>query len=131
MGSLFCLDYLLVKMYIFFAILSTLINLFLSFHDDFFNLYKAMFIGAFFGMTSKYYLDKVYIFNYIPKNKKNDLKTFIGYTITGVFTTLIFLGFEISFNALWSSEIAKYCGALIGLGIGYSFKYLLDKKYVF
>jgi putative flippase GtrA len=90
-----------------------------------------MFVGTFFGLISKYYMDKVYIFKYIPKNKKNDLKTFTTYTATGGFTTLIFWGVEISFNVIWSSEIAKYCGALIGLGLGYSIKYLLDKKYVF
>lgn len=123
-------------MYILFAILSTVTNLLfqylsLSLYNGFLSLYVAMFVGTFFGLISKYYMDKVYIFNYVPKNKKNDLKTFIAYTVTGGFTTLIFWGFEISFNAIWSSEIAKYCGALIGLGLGYSIKYLLDKKYVF
>jgi putative flippase GtrA len=123
-------------MYILFAILSTVINLLfqylsLSLYNGFLSLYVAMFVGTFFGLISKYYMDKVYIFNYVPKNKKNDLKTFVAYTVTGGFTTLIFWGFEISFNAIWSSEIAKYCGALIGLSLGYSFKYLLDKKYVF
>tara|TARA_B100000767_G_C19506036_1_gene426318 strand:+ start:253 stop:624 length:372 start_codon:yes stop_codon:yes gene_type:complete len=123
-------------MYILFAIFSTIINLLfqyliLSFYDDFLSLYIAMFIGTFFGLLSKYFLDKVYIFKYIPKNKKKDLKTFVNYTFTGGFTTLIFWGFEISFNAIWNSEIAKYCGAVIGLSIGYSIKYLLDKKYVF
>ena len=121
-------------MYILFAILSSVINLLfqylsLSLYNGFLSLYVAMFVGTFFGLISKYYMDKVYIFNYVPKNKKNDLKTFIACTVTGGFTTLIFWGVEISFNVIWSSEIAKYCGALIGLG--YSIKYLLDKKYVF
>ena len=49
----------------------------------------------------------------------------------GVFTTLIFWGFEITFDYIFNNENAKYAGAVIGLSIGYIVKYLLDKKFVF
>jgi putative flippase GtrA len=49
----------------------------------------------------------------------------------GVFTTLIFWGFEIAFDAVFASEVAKYWGAVLGLALGYTTKYQLDKRYVF
>ena len=49
----------------------------------------------------------------------------------GVFTTLIFWGFEILFDKLFEHELSKYAGAVIGLSIGYIVKYNLDKKFVF
>jgi putative flippase GtrA len=51
--------------------------------------------------------------------------------MTGGGTTIIFWTTEVLFDALWQVEIAKYIGAVVGLSIGYSIKYFLDKKYVF
>jgi putative flippase GtrA len=67
----------------------------------------------------------------VVKDKKEDSQKFILYSIMGVFTTLIFWGFEIGFDYIFDSEIAKYIGAIIGLSIGYITKYFLDKKFVF
>ena len=49
----------------------------------------------------------------------------------GVFTTLIFWGTELGFNAVFASGKAKYVGAVIGLTVGYVIKYFLDRKFVF
>jgi putative flippase GtrA len=49
----------------------------------------------------------------------------------GVCTTLIFWMFEISFEYMFEFSSAKYYGATIGLSIGYTMKYFLDKKFVF
>jgi len=49
----------------------------------------------------------------------------------GVFTTVIFWGFEIGFNYIFTNPQAKYVGAIVGLSIGYIIKYFLDKKFVF
>ncbi len=49
----------------------------------------------------------------------------------GIFTTIIFWGTEIGFNAIFENQNAKYIGAIIGLSIGYAIKYFLDKKFVF
>lgn len=49
----------------------------------------------------------------------------------GVFTTFIFWGFEIGFDLIFKTEMAKYIGAVFGLSIGYIIKYFLDKKFVF
>lgn len=122
--------------YIYFAIVSTLVNLlfqYISFfiYNGFLSLYVAMFLGTLSGLILKYILDKKYIFYHKPKNRKDDSKKFLLYSLMGIFTTFIFWGFEISFDYIFNSEIAKYIGAIIGLSIGYTLKYFLDKKFVF
>ena len=127
---------LLVLKYSLFALIATFINLFTQFislaiYSQNFSLYIAMFFGTLTGLIAKYILDKKYIFYYVVKDKKEDSQKFILYSIMGVFTTLIFWGFEIGFDYIFDSEIAKYIGAIIGLSVGYITKYFLDKKFVF
>lgn len=122
--------------YIIFAIVSTMVNLFsqyISFaiYKGFLDLYVAMFFGTLAGLVLKYILDKKFIFYHKVKNKKDDGKKFILYSLMGVFTTFIFWGFEIGFYHLFENDNAKYIGAMIGLSIGYIVKYFLDKKFVF
>ena len=123
-------------MYIIFAVISTLLNLIFQYftsliYNGFLSLYVAMFVGTLVGLISKYILDKKFIFQFKPKNKKNDAKTFISYTLTGGVTTLLFWVIEISFDNIFGGEVSRYIGAIIGLSLGYSIKYLLDKKFVF
>lgn len=122
--------------YSLFAIISTLFNLlfqYISFlvYTGFGSLYIAMFFGTLAGLVVKYVLDKKFIFYHTPKDKKDDTKKFFLYSLMGVFTTMIFWGSEITFNALLETPYSKYIGAVIGLSIGYVIKYFLDKKYVF
>lgn len=88
-------------------------------------------MGTLAGLIVKYILDKRFIFYHTPKDKKDDAKKFVLYSLMGVFTTTIFWGTEIAFDALSQDPNAKYLGAIIGLGIGYIIKYFLDKKFVF
>jgi putative flippase GtrA len=122
--------------YTVFALISTLFNLlfqYLSFlvYEGFASLYLAMFVGTLAGLVVKYVLDKKFIFYHEVESKKDDAKKFALYSLMGVFTTIIFWGTEIAFDALSNNENAKYLGAVIGLSIGYVIKYFLDKKYVF
>lgn len=122
--------------YTLFAVISTLLNLlfqFMSFqfYDGFGSLYAAMFWGTLAGLVIKYVLDKKFIFYHTTKDKKDDAKKFALYSLMGVFTTFIFWGFEIGFDALFEHPNAKYIGAMVGLSIGYVIKYYLDKKFVF
>jgi len=122
--------------YIIFAVFSTVVNLsfqYISFmiYSGFLAIYIAMFFGTLSGLIVKYILDKKFIFNYETKTKKENLNKFMLYSLMGVFTTIIFWFFEVTFDYIFHSEIAKYIGAIIGLSIGYSVKYLLDKKFVF
>jgi putative flippase GtrA len=119
-----------------FAAISTLFNLgfqYLSFrvYLGVGSLYAAMFSGTMAGLVTKYILDKKYIFYHTTTSKKDDIRKFTIYSLMGIFTTSIFWGTEILFNALSQNPYAKYFGAVIGLTIGYIIKYFLDKKYVF
>jgi putative flippase GtrA len=122
--------------YIIFAAISTIVNISLQYisfmlYNGFLSLYVAMFIGTLSGLVVKYVLDKKYIFFYKTKTHVENTKKFILYSFLGIFTTVIFWGFEISFDYFFESNYAKYFGAIIGLTIGYITKYSLDKKFVF
>ena len=123
----------MILRYIIFAIISIAINLLTQYFVLIFAdvLYIAMFFGTFLGLITKYFLDKKFIFYYRSKNKIDDGKKFFMYSFFGIFTTLVFWGFEISFDAVFKSDLAKYVGALLGLVIGYILKYFLDKNFVF
>ena len=122
--------------YTIFVTISILFNLsfqYLSFgvYTGFGSLYVAMFVGTLAGLVVKYVLDKKFIFYHIVEDKKDDVKKFVLYSLMGVFTTIIFWGTEIAFDTIFQGINAKYIGAVIGLSVGYTIKYFLDKKYVF
>jgi len=122
--------------YIIFALISTAINLLFQFfsfkvYSGFASLYLAMAVGTLAGLLVKYILDKKYIFFHETKSKKEDAQKFILYSLMGVVTTFIFWGVEIGFDKVFGGETAKYIGGFIGLAIGYSIKYFLDKRFVF
>lgn len=122
--------------YVGFAIISTVVNLsfqYMSFslYNGIGSLYAAMALGTLAGLVIKYILDKKYIFFHVPHNKHDEGKTFLLYSLTGVFTTVIFWGFEIGFDYFVAHDKGKYLGAVLGLTIGYIVKYRLDKRFVF
>ncbi len=126
----------MILKYVLFAVLSTLFNLLFQFfslliYDQIYGLYLAMFIGTLAGLICKYILDKKYIFYYQTQGHQDNLKTFIFYAFTGIFTTAIFWSTELFFNMTFNLEYAKYLGAILGLSMGYLLKYQLDKVIVF
>ena len=127
---------MIVVRYSLFALISTMINM-LSQYIVFqlfsfeYLIYFALFVGTLAGLITKYILDKNYIFYHQTQTHKENGKKFFLYSFMGVFTTIIFWGFELGFDALFESDIAKYLGGILGLTIGYVVKYNLDKKYVF
>lgn len=119
--------------YSFFAIIAIAVNIatqFLSYNFLSINyiLLISILLGTLSGLLTKYYLDKRFIFYHKPKNK---VQNFTLYSITGIFTTMIFWGTEILFYFYFNTQQAKYIGGILGLCIGYFIKYNLDKKYVF
>lgn len=61
----------------------------------------------------------------------DDGKKFILYSSMGVVTTLIFWGTELGFEFIFATKFMRYIGGIIGLTIGYTVKYHLDKRFVF
>ena len=121
--------------YILFAILSTIVNLFsqyltFSFLNYEFEIYLAIGNGTIAGLLVKYLLDKHYIFN-SNDSENNSKSTFIPYIFTSIFSTLIFWFTELWFIKNVLIPYTEYIGALIGLSIGYTLKYFLDRNFVF
>lgn len=94
-------------------------------------LYVAMAGGTLVGLYIKYVLDKRYIFAYRTFDVSHDLRTFMLYGMTGVFTTLIFWGFELGFYHVFGTHAWRNVGAVVGLAIGYWLKYQLDRRFAF
>ena len=126
--------YNLIFRYSLFAILATCSNLVsqrlvlgLGNSDVIFII--ALSVGTFVGLFLKYILDKRWIFKDTSTGIQG--KKFSLYTAMGIVTTLIFWGVETTFWLIWQSNAMRELGAVIGLSIGYTIKYGLDRRFVF
>lgn len=122
--------------YSIFALISIAFNLFFQYftfliYSGFLSIYLALTVGTLAGLVVKYILDKNFIFYYQTQTKRESSEKFLLYSLMGLFTTFIFWGFELGFDYLFESELAKYMGGFLGLTIGYVIKYFLDKRFVF
>lgn len=122
--------------YAIFALLATLVNiagqdLSLAAYPGRHALICSVLVGTAAGLLVKYYLDKKYIFRFVPASIAHDSGVFALYTVMGLFTTALFWGFEFGFESVFHSKKMRYLGAVIGLALGYLLKYRLDKKFVF
>ena len=126
----------LVFKYSLFAALATAVNLltqwpFFALLDGPWVLYTAMAAGTITGLVTKYILDKRWIFYFTPRNRSDDAYRFMLYTTMGGFTTIIFWGTEMAFYFWVPINGAQYWGGALGLTVGYTAKYLLDRRFVF
>ena len=122
--------------YILFAIIATMANLssqriVLIIDDTRYFFIGAITIGTIVGLSVKYVLDKRWIFQDVSVGLMAHGRKFFLYMFMGVFTTVIFWLFETFFWLTWKSDLMREVGAVIGLSIGYSLKFYLDKRYVF
>jgi putative flippase GtrA len=119
-----------------FAIVATLANIgsqevVARLHQGPRELWASLLVGTVVGLTVKYVLDKKYIFGVTARNVVDDSRMFLLYSLMGVVTTLVFWGFEFSFDLVFDNRPMRYVGGVIGLAIGYALKYRLDRRYVF
>jgi putative flippase GtrA len=91
----------------------------------------SILIGTAAGLPLRYFLEKRYIFSFKSNGISHDGRLFVLYTLMGVFTTAIFWGVEYAFHLTFGTDKMRYVGGVIGLALGFYFKYQLDKKYVF
>ena len=122
--------------YSIFAVIATVANIgtqdiSIRLYPHAYGLALSIFLGTVIGLIVKYILDKRYIFQYVTKSAAHNTQTFMLYTLMGIFTTVIFWGFEYAFHYAWESKEMRYLGGIIGLAIGYCTKYYLDKQFVF
>ncbi len=91
----------------------------------------AILAGTAAGFVMKYVLDKKWVFSDRYTTHRDELRKVSLYGVFSGFTTLIFWAFEVAFWAIWGTDFAKYAGAVLGLAIGYTVKYHLDRTFVF
>jgi len=123
-------------LYSLFAGLSTVVNigsqmLSMLIYSGAYAVEISIFIGTLAGLPLRYFLEKRYIFSFESKNIKHDGQLFILYSFMGVFTTAIFWGTEYAFHLIFTTDVMRYMGGVLGLSIGYYIKYQLDKRFVF
>ncbi|NTU53046.1 MAG: GtrA family protein [Chlorobiaceae bacterium] len=122
--------------YTLFAVLATAVNIgvqdiAVTLYQGPYSLILSVTTGTVAGLALKYVLDKRYIFRFQANDALHDSRTFMLYSLMGVVTTLIFWSFEFGFNALFETKEMRYLGGIIGLAIGYTSKYHLDRQFVF
>ena len=123
----------LMLLYAGFAALATLLNLgvqrgVLALDGGF---VAAVAAGTLAGLVLKYLLDKRWIFADRETGAAAHGRKFTLYTLMGVVTTAIFWGTETAFWLVTGSHAMRELGAVLGLGVGYVVKYLLDRRFVF
>ena len=91
----------------------------------------AMACGTATGLALKYVLDKRWIFCDPSTGLALHARKFTAYTVMGVITTAIFWATELAFDAASPDGRMRFVGAVIGLAIGYTAKYRLDRRFVF
>ena len=122
--------------YIVFSIVAIVLNLItqrivLMGLEKSYGLLFAMLAGTLIGLVVKFNLDARWIFYVRLSGARTQSKQFGLYSFFGVITTGIFWGTETLFWMIWTTELAREIGAILGLTIGYAMKYKLDKRFVF
>ncbi len=126
----------LAFLYAAFAAFATLVNLVtqhasLAAYDGAFGLWLAIGAGTLTGLVTKYLLDKRWIFADFDRGAAQHARKFSLYTLMGILTTAIFWGSEIAFHEIFGTAFWRDVGAVLGLAVGYTIKYRLDKQFVF
>jgi putative flippase GtrA len=96
-----------------------------------FTVYAALVVGTGTGLVFKYIADKNWVFEATSRDLVDDSRKFALYTATGILTTVIFWGVELSFHYIFQTHVMTVLGGVIGLVIGYVVKYNLDKRITF
>ena len=91
----------------------------------------ALAAGTLVGLVVKYILDKRWIFYDDTSGASAQGRQFFLYSLMGVATTAIFWVTETVFWLIWGTDFAREAGAVLGLMVGYTTKYLLDRRFVF
>ncbi len=122
--------------YVLFAVLATIANLamqrlVLAINSEAIGFAIAVVMGTAVGLVLKYILDKRWIFEDHSTGVAQHSRKFFLYSLMGVVTTLIFWVTETAFWIVWGTDAMRELGAVLGLAVGYTVKYQLDRRYVF
>ncbi len=95
------------------------------------EIYLGMGLGALGSMVVKFHLDRRYIFSCGPGSWRQKGRQFAFYSLFGVVNILCFWTAELTFHFLFQPDAMRYLGAFLGLAVGHSLKYRIDKHLVF
>ncbi|HOJ65077.1 MAG TPA: GtrA family protein [Spirochaetota bacterium] len=135
-------------LYCIFATISIILNVLIQIVMEFilkginflnYNIYKnitylsiiKILIATLICFNFKFIIDKNIIFNDKTRKIDKNMIKFLIYTSFSIITTITFWGTELLFKILFHTQLFEMIGAVIGLTIGYTFKFFLDKKFVF
>ncbi len=130
------LNAMMIFRYIIFCIIAMLVNLgaqrvVLMLGSELPILVVAIAIGTLAGLLLKFVLDKQWIFDQPASDVRSTGKQFILYSSMGLITTVIFWGTELAFWLHWQTDAMRELGAILGLTLGNTLKYFLDRRFVF
>ena len=91
----------------------------------------ALGMGTVSGFVFKFVMDKFIVFEDSITTIEKTTRQISLYFAFAIVTTTIFWGFEFLFKVLFPEGSMYLIGGIIGLAIGYTVKFLLDKTYVF
>jgi putative flippase GtrA len=103
----------------------------IRFYDLELGFILQLILGTATGFIFKFIVDKFVIFKNAYAGISQTAKQIIIYTLFAIITTAIFWGTEILFKIIFEFPNNELLGGLIGLSIGYTTKFFLDKKWVF
>lgn len=98
---------------------------------DTLSFWSSYALGLFVGFVLKYLLDKKYVFNDGYENRKAETRKAGLYAFMSILCTILSIGVTGSFKIVFGVQLAKRVGWFLGLILGYTAKFFLDKKYVF
>lgn len=121
----------MILRYILFSFFSILINIIFQEISLYFysSLIFSILLGTLLGFITKYLLDKHFIFS--NAGDIYSFKEIFFYTMTAIFTTVIFWTIELLFIYFFETKTLKILGAFLGLVVGYFLKYHLDSMITF
>lgn len=93
--------------------------------------YIAKACGIVAGFALKYFLDKNYVFADEKKESRQEAKQIGLYGLFSIFTTLLAFGLAEVGEWLINHRYEATISWLLGLVVGYTTKYYLDKNFVF
>ncbi len=127
-----------LAMYVAFALIATALNLAIQqlvimalSGSTSYALPLSVLSGTAVGFTSKYLLDKHLIFFDKSDSRLEETRKMALYGGFALFTTAIFWGAELGAFYLFGTVQAKFAGAVLGLTVGYTTKFFLDRRYTF
>ena len=83
------------------------------------------------GFVFKFIVDKFIVFEQNSDSLSKSIKQVILYGSFAVVTTAIFWATEMFFKMAFKTQTAEIIGAVIGLTVGYTIKFIFDKNVVF